>query len=239
MRYPIKKTKSNKILAIIPARGGSKGVKNKNIKLLKGKPLIYYTIEAILKSKLISDFVISTDSAKIVKTCEEIGIEVPFIRPKYLSKDNTESYPVIVHALNKMQDKNKNIYDYFIMLQPTSPLRKSEDIDSSLELLIKSPLDSIVSVVEVGGNHPLRMKKVDNSGMLINYIDQNGENMKPRQELEKVYIRNGCIYASKVDVLSKYNSLVGKSCLPYLMDKKSSINIDNDIDFKMAEEYLI
>ena len=133
-------------------------------------------------------------------------------------------------------EKYKNIkYDYFIMLQPTSPFRTGKDIDQALLNLTNSKSDSIVSVVDVGGMHPLRMKTINIDGKLENYIPQERENMEPRQKLEKVYIRNGCIYASKVKVLENEKSIVGKACMPYEMSIENSINIDNEIDFITSE----
>ena len=168
----------------------------------------------------------------------EIGIDIPFLRPKELATDTIESFPVITHALNEMEKIKGYKYDYFILLQPTSPLRTAKDIDNALSILINSSYDSIVSVVDVEGNHPLRMKKIDKNGMLINYVNQDGENMKPRQELDTVYIRNGCIYASKRDVLFSNKSIVGYRCLPYIMTKENSINIDSEIDFFLAEKLM-
>ncbi len=228
-----------KVLAVIPARSGSKGIKNKNIKLLGGKPLVCHSIETALLSNIISDVIVSTNYEEISEVSKKAGAQVPFIRPAELATDTAESYPVIVHALLEMEKINKIKYDYFIMLQPTSPFRDTDDIDSALSKLIGSNYDSIVSIVDVGGFHPLRMKKVDKAGMLINYIKQDGENMIPRQKLKSVYIRNGSIYASKRNVLSKYQSLVGTSCLPYIMSSEKSINIDSEIDFKIAQRIIM
>ena len=234
----MKKNNSYNILGIIPARSGSKGVINKNIRLLNDKPLVQYTIEAALGSDLITDFIVSTNSKNIAGICRDAGANIPFYRPDKLASDNIESFPVIVHALNQMENCKNVKYDYFIMLQPTSPLRVSSDIDDSLAKLINTKNDSIVSVVDVRGAHPLRMKKINSKQLLENYIKQNGENMKPRQELEKVYIRNGSIYASRKEVLIKYKSLVGPKCMPYVMSKEKSVNIDNNIDFLIASQLM-
>jgi len=230
---------NQKILAVIPARSGSKGVKNKNIKILGDKPLVCHSIESALASNLITDVVVSTDSEEISKIAKESGAQVPFIRPKKLAIDIAESYPVIHHAILEMQTIKEIKYDYFIMLQPTSPFRSTDDINLALNKLIDSNFDSIVSVVDVGGFHPLRMKKINNNGMLLNYVKQEGENMLPRQKLEPVFIRNGSIYASKTSVLFSYDSLVGPRCLPYIMSSEKSINIDSKIDFKIAENIIL
>jgi CMP-N,N'-diacetyllegionaminic acid synthase len=231
----LNKNEPKKILGIIPARGGSKGIPNKNIRFIKGKPLIYYTIQAAKNAELLTDFIVSTDSEKIAEIACNNGAMVPFMRPQSLAKDSTESLPVIIHALTEYEKINNISYDYFIMLQPTSPFRTGKDIDHALIQLTTCNSDSIVSVVDVGGSHPLRMKIINDDKMLVNYIFQEKENMKPRQKLEKVYIRNGCIYASKVEVLFNEKSIVGKSCIPYVMSKENSINIDNELDFITAE----
>ena len=223
------------IIAIIPARAGSKRVKNKNIRFLNGKPLIQYSIEEAQKSNFINEIVVSSDSIKILNLAKQYENISIVKRSKDLSNDKAESFPVIVDAIKKISISKNKKFDYFIMLQPTSPLRKVRDIDFCLKKLInKFSYDSIVSVVEVGGYHPLRMKKIVNN-KLVNYINQKKENMKPIAKLPKVYIRNGAIYASKLNVLTKYKSLVGKKVLPYLMSSQFSINIDEELDFKLAE----
>jgi len=225
------------ILGVIPARGGSKGIKKKNITKILGKPLIYYTIKAAKKSKIISDLIVSTDSKEIAKISKKIGADVPFIRPKSLATDKTQTLPVIKHALKKIELKKKKIFDYIVLIQPTCPLRTSKDIDLSVLRLIKSKFHSITSITDVGATHPYRMKIIKNK-RLKNFINQGYENMKPRQELKKVFIRNGAIYAFKRSVLLKEKSLVSKKNLPYIMPKERSINIDSHEDLLLAKFYL-
>ena len=149
-----------------------------------------------------------------------------------LVDSSTNGFGMVVTATRPLfNDPENNDYT----LQPTSPFRTGKDIDHALIQLTTCNSDSIVSVVDVGGSHPLRMKIINDDKMLVNYIFQEKENMKPRQKLEKVYIRNGCIYASKVEVLFNEKSIVGKSCIPYVMSKENSINIDNELDFITAE----
>jgi CMP-N-acetylneuraminic acid synthetase len=226
-----------KILAIIPARGGSKGVPRKNIRKINNVPLIGYTINAALKSNYLTDIVVSTDDPEIAEISKSFGAQVPFIRPKELASDDAESASVVEHALDFME-KDKSIkYDSILMLQPTSPLRTSKHIDDSIELLNSKECDSVVSITSVGGNHPLRMKCiVDNE--LINYIDQGFWNMRPRQSLPDVYIRNGAIYLIRRDLFKKKRQLIGKKCLGYIMSDDESINIDTLIDLKIAKLYL-
>ena len=226
-----------KILGVIPARAGSKGIPNKNIIDLSGQPLIKYTIEAALGSTMITDCIVSTDSDDIASLVESLGLSAPFIRPKNLSDDKALSLPVIQHAVNFMENKYAMRYDAIIMLQPTTPLRTSEDIDQSLSMLMSEKCDSVISVVEVEGNHPLRMKRIVNN-RLVNYVDQGHEDMRPRQELPMVYIRNGAIYATLRDVLINDDSFIGKNSHPYVMNKEKSINIDTISDLYLAQIYM-
>ena len=225
-----------RILGVIPARGGSKSIPRKNIYPLKGKPLILYAVEEAKKSKHITDLIVSTDDNEIASIARSAGVEVPFIRPAELSDDKSPSYPVIMHALDIMESDKGIKYNYLIMLQPTAALRKVKHIDESLEMLVSSKADTVVSVVQVESYHPLRMKKlIGKEKYLINYIDQGYENMIPRQELPKVYIRNGAIYATTIESLHRDKSLVGKDCRGYEMGIRESINIDTIADLKMCE----
>ena len=160
-----------KILAVIPARGGSKGITNKNIIDIGGKPLIKYTINAALKSTMLTHCIVSTDSDEIANIAKSCGALVPFKRPENLSNDKALSLPVIQHSLKFMEAKYSFQYDLVIMLQPTTPLRLTKDIDNAINILLETQSDSVISVVEVEGHHPLRMKRVV-EGRLINYIDQ-------------------------------------------------------------------
>jgi len=226
--------KNMKILAVIPARGGSKGVIKKNIKLLNGKPLIEYTISEALKSKYITDLVVSTDDLEIKSVAEKCGGSCPFIRPSDLATDASYSAPVVAHALEHMEKQNRIIYDSILMLQPTSPFRTSSHIDRSIEKYNSHKCDSVVSVVNVEGNHPFRMKrKVGDK--LVNYIDQGFWDMRPRQELPNVYIRNGAIYLIDRDTFIEEKQLIGRNCLGFEMSTGESVNIDNEIDFAVAE----
>ena len=225
-----------KILAVIPARGGSKGIKDKNIYPLAGKPLIYYSLDACTKSKLITDIIVSTDSKKIKKIVKDFGLEIPFMRPDHLATDDSLAIPTVIHAVNEMEILNKINYDYVIMIQPTAPLRTSEDIDNSLNLLINEDTDSIISIVDVDNYHPIKMKLVKEN-RLYDFQESGLEN-PPRQSLPKVYIVNGAIYAMKRDVLIVGQTFKGESCLPFIMPQERSVNIDNLPDFTVAEHYL-
>lgn len=227
-----------KVLGIIPARSGSKGIPKKNIALLAKRPLIEYTFDAARGSKLINRFILSTDSEEIAAVGRKNNIEVPFLRPKELSRDETPTLPVIKHALSFMKDNLEYFAEIILILQPTAPLRKAKHIDEALDLLIKSEADSIVSVVEVPHQYnPHFIMKIKDGG--LSFYKKDGIDFTRRQDLPKVYSRNGAIYAIKVGPFLKENSLYGKKCLPYIMDFNESINIDTLNDFYIAESFLI
>lgn len=222
-----------KVLGIIPARGGSKGVPGKNIKHLAGKPLIAYSIDAAKDSGL-SKLIVSTDDEQIADVARGLGADVPFLRPDFLASDTAKSLDVSRHALLTMEKSDNVQYDAIMLLQPTTPFRTTEDINQAIELLLANPdADSVISVVDVQGHHPARMKYLE-EGILIDppfceaYENQN------RQELRPMYIRNGAIYLTKRDTLLN-NSYKGNKCLGLVMSSARSSNIDTLFDFKLAE----
>jgi CMP-N,N'-diacetyllegionaminic acid synthase len=220
---------NNKILYIIPARGGSKGIPNKNIKNLAGKPLIYYTIKAALEVSKGFDICVSTDSIDIKKVAEENGVDVPFIRPNNLATDFANSENVILHALDFY--KNKGVfYDYVVMLQPTSPLRKGHHIKEALKLM-KKGVDLIVSVKVTDSNPYYVLFEEDKTGILKK--TKEGVFVR-RQDCPIVYELNGAIYIINVNNLLKkgYQKL---EMVKYLMSQEDSIDIDHLLDFKIAE----
>ena len=222
-----------KILGVIPARGGSKGVKEKNIKTLFDKPLIAYSIESALKSNL-SDVIVSTDSNKIKSIAKKFSANVPFIRPSELSSDSSSSIDVAIHALKSMENINSCKYEAIMLLQPTSPFRTSDDINACIELLIKKDdADSVISVVNVGSNHPARMKYIFDGILVDPPFCEKKENQN-RQELEPMYIRNGVIYLTRSKTINK-RSFKGKKCLAYEMPTSRSLNIDTQFDFELCE----
>jgi CMP-N-acetylneuraminic acid synthetase len=225
------------VLAVIPARAGSKGIKNKNIIPLNGQPLITYTINAALGSKLISDTIVSTNSERIKEISIKHGVSVPFMRPEYLSTDAANAIQTMQHAVKKMENINKNVYDYVVMLQPTSPLRKSSDIDTCINKIINTGCDSVISVMDVEGYLPERMKYLLNDKLIDPFFCESYEN-QPRQEIRKMFIRNGAIYACKRDILMIENSFKGNDCRAYLMTKNDSVNIDTHDDLAYAQ-YLL
>jgi CMP-N,N'-diacetyllegionaminic acid synthase len=212
------------IIAIIPARGGSKGIPKKNIKLLNGKPLIAYTIEEALKSMLV-EVVVSTDCQEIAKISREYGARV-VIRSNDLSKDATPTLPVLQDAILGLDGK----YDAVMTLQATSPMRTAKHINEAIELFSKNKeADSLVSVVQVPHNFsPEKVMSVSGK-----YLSGNNK-IKQRQEVEVMYARNGAaIYITKVEKLNKY--IFGGKVLPYLMSKISSFDIDDMEDWEIIK----
>jgi CMP-N-acetylneuraminic acid synthetase len=222
------------ILVVIPARGGSKGIPRKNIVKICDRPLIGYTIRSALQVDRISDVVVSTEDEEIAIISKKMGAQVPFIRPEHLATDQAQSAPVVIDALKKMEEIKNTKYDAVLMLQPTSPLRTLRHINEAIDLFFSQECDSVVSIVSVGGTHPFRMKRLVED-RLINYIDQGFWDMRPRQDLPPVYIRNGAIYLIKRDVLISQGQLIGDKCLGMVMSDEASVNIDSPLDLKLAE----
>jgi CMP-N-acetylneuraminic acid synthetase len=226
------------ILGVVPARGGSKGVPGKNTRTILYKPLLAYTIESSLNSKLISDTVVTTDSLQIQEIALKFGAQAPFLRPENLATDTALAVPTIQHAVLEMEKLKGITYDYILMLQPTSPMKTSQDIDEALQRLIDEGADGLITVIDVDNNHPMKMKKFlgsdSRTGQLVDYEKPPFENC-PRQLLPPVYIVNGAIYATKRDIFMNRGTFQGDYCIGHIMPKEKSINIDTEFDFLLAE----
>lgn len=226
------------ILAITLARGGSKGVKNKNIKKINGKPLIAFTINEAKKSKYINDYIISTDSLEIAKISRKYGVEVPFMRPKNISSDKASSVDALIHATKKMEKLRKKKYDYVVELMCTNPLKNVKDIDSIIKKIMDKKSDSVIAVHRIFDHHPERVKKII-KGKIVNFcLNEKAESR--RQDLKpKAYVRSGSIYALKRDYLiNKKRRYGSKKSLAYILPPERAINIDQEIDFYIAEKLL-
>ena len=222
-----------KILGLIPARGGSKGVPRKNIREIAGKPLIAYTIEAALKSCWLNEVIVSTEDAEIEEISMHYGASVPFRRPLELSGDTSRSTDVIMHALSFFEHERMCEYPLVVYLEPTSPLRNSVDIDNAVEKFLQSDADSLASVVEAQQYHPILMKKIENN-RLISFCIEEPQGM-PRQLYEpKAYMRNGAVYIFKKKNIDQ-GILWGKNVLPYIMPAERSACIDDWNDWLLAE----
>lgn len=224
------------ILGIIPARGGSKSIPKKNLYPLNGKPLISYTIEAAKKAKLLTRFIVSTDCEEIARVAKRYGAEVPYIRPKELATDTALSVDVVKHAVIELENQGHIRYDYIVLLQPTTPLRLPEYIDGAITKLIETGCDTVITMVDVGANHPARMYRIKDD-RLVTIMDE-GVSMRPRQELPPVYIRSGDVYACKRNILFEKGSLIGDDCRAIVISPERAVNIDSMQDMVLAEYYL-
>jgi len=226
--------KGKNILGLIPARGGSKGLPRKNIKPLLGKPLIAWTIEQALASKYLDRVVVSTDDKEIAEISKKYRADISFIRPKELAEDNAKRIEVVLHTIDwfRENDKRKQ-YDLIMLLQPTSPLRNSEDIDKAIELLFLKEAKAIVSVCEVD-HHPLWANTLSKDGSMKDFIRKEIMN-KNRQELPIFYRLNGAIYLAYCDYIKEQESFFGENTFAYIMPRERSIDIDDEIDFELVE----
>lgn len=227
------------ILGLITARGGSKGIPKKNIKLLGKHPLIAYTITVAKKSVLGNhDIIVSTDDLEIAKVSKKYGAHVPFIRPAELASDTAKHVPVIQHAVKYMEDKKGRKYDYIILLQPTSPFRLPEDINNTLDALIRADADSAVSLVEIKDNHPIKAKIFEN-GLVKPFFSEYPEiEGTRRQDLRTAYKRSGAVYIMKRDLVVEQSLLYGNVIAGHVVPEDRSIDIDNLKDWVVAEYML-
>ena len=214
------------VLAVIPARGGSKGVARKNIRMLAGKPLIAWTIEAAMESIYIDRLVLSSEDAEIIRVAQEWGCEVPFIRPGELARDDTPGIDPVLHALKALPG-----YDYVVLLQPTSPLRTAKEIDESIAVCESQAAPACVSVTEPA-HHPQWMFTTDSNGRLRPLAEQAASR---RQDLPAVYALNGAVYVAQVAWLQSSLSFIGSETCAYVMASLQSIDIDTEEDIVLAE----
>ena len=220
------------MLAVIPARGGSKGIPNKNIVPLLGKPLINWTIEAAQSSRYIDQLILSSDDERICAVAEAAGCDVPFIRESGLATDEAETIDVVIDVLDRIQG-----FEVVILLQPTSPLRASADIDKCLELLVDCRAKTAVSVTPVE-EHPFLMYSLSADARLDPFIKVGSARSLRRQELPPAYTLNGAIYAAEVSWLRESKSFVSPDAVGYVMPRATSIDIDEQSDLERAAEYL-
>jgi len=219
-----------KIISIIPARGGSKSIPRKNIKLLAGKPLLAYSIEQSLNSKLVDRTIVSTDDKEIADIAKKYGAEV-IERPAELATDTARTEPVLQHVVNLLESKGEHI-DIIVLLQPTSPLREKEDIDNAINTLLKIKADSLVSVYDF---YPYFLwDKKGDIGIPTNYDPQH----RPIKQEKKFYRENGSIYVIKRDILMKQNCRLGGKIALYIMNESSSMDIDTEFDFWIIEQFI-
>ena len=224
-----------KIIAIVPARQGSKGLAKKNIINFLGKPLLAWSIEAALQSNYVDRIIVSTDSTEIAGVGEKFGADIPFIRPSYLSEDSSTSVDVICHAIEFMSEKLGEDFDFVILLEPTSPLRTSEDVDLALEKLIGSPdARALVSVGESESQHnKLQFNITESEFISVEPSSKKFVHMR-RQDLARSYFLDGSIYLSYIHTLFEFASFVHGKTLTLSLPKWKNIEIDDEYDYVMA-----
>jgi CMP-N,N'-diacetyllegionaminic acid synthase len=226
---------NKKYLCIIPARAGSKGIKNKNIKKINGMPLVEHTIKFTKKIENYFDILVSSNSNKVLKIAKKYKSIHTNFRPERLCRDKSLTINVVKYELKRMEKKLNKKYFAILLLQPTAPFREKKDIQLAIKKIKSKKYDSVVSIKDVEGFHPLRMK-IKKKNFIINYSNEKKENMKPRQNLPKVFIRSGSIYMIKRRTLIKNNSLVGRKVFGLEQKGKKVINIDNSLDLLIAQK---
>ena len=228
---------NRKILGIVPARIGSKGLKFKNLKKLNSKPLIYWPIKTLKKSKYIDKIILNTDSKKIRDLGTKMGAQTPFLRPKYLASDNSKISDTIIHTI-KYFEKKRIFYDYILLLEPTSPLTTSSDVDYAIKTLEKNSnkADALVSVAENISGHPKFSVKLDKNQFIKNlnksFFDE------PRQKTDKIFFYSGNFYLSKVNSFTKKKTFYHKKTMAIVSSKIKSFEIDDELDFFIVEKIM-
>lgn len=225
----------NKILAVVPARGGSKGVRRKNIRMVHNKPLIAWTIEAAMRIiDKFCDIIISTDDPEIASVAKSYGASVPFIRSSKLSGDKVPMIDVLRHAVQYHEHMYEYNADWVCLLQPTVPMRTAEDIRAAIKIAETTEADSVISVVQVHSTHPNLMKKIEN-GLLVPFAIEEKEGTRRQDYKPDAYMRNGAVYLTRRDTIIKQRSIWGKITHPLIMPENRSVNIDSPIDLKLCE----
>ena len=222
-----------KVICIIPARSGSKGIPDKNIAMLSGKPLIAYTIEAAVKSAYKPRVMVSTDSEQYATICTEYGAEIPYLREPELAEDDVHAVYPVIDMLKRLKENEGELPDVVVMLQPTSPLRQTKHIDDAISLYLKRKEGSVISVTESKAPHYIRIIK-DGKLYPIMALPKNFQ----RQDLDNYYVGNGSIYVSSPGFLLEHETFKVDPSYPYIMGKEYSIDVDDRIDLDIAEALL-
>lgn len=220
------------ILALITARGGSKGIPHKNIVNLGGKPLIAWTIDAVKQCRSVDRVVVSTDDAEIADICRLFGAEVPFMRPEELAQDGSAHIPVIQHALRWIEKTEGVLSDYVLLLQPTSPFRSAEDIDRCCDLALETDADAVVSVREAN-DHPYLQRSLDLNGELQPIMTVPSGYLR-RQDMPPFYVINGAMYLCRTSLVLEQSLLVPPNAKALIMPAERSLDIDTPADLEYA-----
>lgn len=223
------------VIAIIPARGGSKGLPRKNIKELCGKPLIAWSIEAGLGSRYIDEVIVTTDSEEIAHIARAFGASVPFMRPTELASDTATSFDAIKHALDYCENELNKKFDYIVLLEPTSPLRDRNDIDMAIEQLLSNPQASaLVGICKTESQNPAFLVKKNDENFLVGYENKNMKVLR-RQDISDVYFFEGSIYVSHIETLLNEKTFYHETTLGYEVPKWKALEVDDLDDFVMIE----
>ena len=226
-----------RVLGIVPARGGSKGIPGKNVRPLGGKPLLAWTAEAALAARRLSRVVLTTDDERIAEVGRGCGLEVPFLRPAELARDDTPTLPVLQHAVAELE-RTGDRFDAVCLLQPTSPLRRAGDIDGCIDLLESAGLDAVISVLPVPPEHNPHWVWLRDGEGLLRLATGEEQPIPRRQELPPAFHRDGAVYVTRRDVLMEGNSLYGRRLGGYLVEALAdsrSVNLDTLDDWERAE----
>ena len=227
--------KKKRLLAIIPARGGSKGIPRKNLRKIKGKSLTSIALNFAKKQKIIDEIVVSTDSNQIANEAKKNNLKVPFMRPKKLSGDRISAFKVLEHGLKESEKYFNKNFDYIIMFEPTSPLRKSYEFRAVLNKIYQRKLDTVWTVSKIDSKfHPYKQLLIKKG--LMKLFSPNGKKIFYRQSLKKTYIRNGAVYIFSAKCLKKYKNIYGKK-LGYIVSKTKHISIDTIEDLNLVKKY--
>jgi len=227
------KNNEPKVLAVIPARGGSKRLPRKNIMNLNGKPMVAYTISAVRDAKSVTDWLVSSEDEEVIKVANDFGAPTPYVRPPELATDTVRNVDVVLHALQYMEQAKNITYDIIVLLQPTAPIRSSLHIDQAVEQLWSSDLPTLAAVKGPFQKRDPILKRVDNDGSLVSYC--NDADLDPR---EPFYIYNAALYAVKRDYFVREKRFTSDKQVPFVMDKYHSVDVDEYEDLIVAETYL-
>jgi CMP-N-acetylneuraminic acid synthetase len=220
------------IWAIVPARGGSKGLPGKNIRELNGWPLIRHTIDAARAASLVCGVLVSTDDDEIASVARAAGADVPFLRPAHLAQDDTPAAPVVEHAITYLEQHGEQV-DAIVLLQPTSPLRRAEHVDAAVRLFFETGCDTVVSVCEVE-HSPYWMYRLEN-GLLQPFVRDSPSTMTRRQQLPLLYRLNGAVYVTRRRVVMDEHRIMGETIRPLIMLPDESVDIDDEHDWERAQ----
>jgi len=227
---------TNRVLVVVPARGGSKGIKLKNLQQINGIPLVGWVGKVLKQLSFVDRAIVSTDHSEIAHISEQWGIDVPFLRPSSLAGDVVSDWEVLQHALRSIEEIDQKQYDIVVMLQPTSPLRRPEHVTATVEKLVNEDHDAVWTVSPTDSKyHPLKQLCLRNG--LLEFYDQRGESIIARQQLDQLYYRNGVAYATTRKCILDMKSIWGRQLSSVIIDEPM-VSIDTEFDLQIAEELM-